>query len=202
MNRVLQIDLFAEDQAHELFLRPLIERVCSDQGVRCRVRVRSARGGHGRALVELQLFQEALAKGATASTLPEVLVVAIDANCTPCIKAHGKIRAIIRPEVFPRVVIACPDPHIERWYLVDPPALEQLVGRRPATVKKKCARDHYKRILRTTIERAGSPVPLGGIEFAPEIVAQMDLFRAGKANGSLKHFLGSLRAAVTAVREQ
>lgn len=199
MSRVLQIDLFAEDLAHELFLRPMVERVCAEQRVGCRVRVRSARGGHGRAMAEVQNLQQALAKGVPELATPEILVVAIDANCEQFAKARKKVEAVIRPEMLPLVAIACPDPHIERWYLADPVAVERVVGRRPSTGKKKCAREHYKDILHTTMTKAGVPAPLGGIELAPEIVAQMDLFKAGKSDGSLRHFLGSLRAVLARV---
>ncbi len=199
MSRVLQIDLFAEDQAHELFLRFLIERVCAEQGIGCRVRVRSARGGHGRALEEVQIFQEALAKGLPGLAAPEILVVAIDANCEQFAKARKKVEATIRPQMLPQVAIACPDPHIERWYVADPAAVEQVVGRRPTVGKKKCAREHYKKILHTTMAKAGVPATLGGIELAPDIVARMSLFRAGKSDGSLRHLLDSLRAVLTRV---
>ena len=148
---------------------------------------------------EAQIFQRALAKGVPGLATPEILVAAIDANCEPFAKAREKVEATIRPEMLPRVAIACPDPHIERWYLADPAAVEQVVGRRPTVGRKKCAREHYKKILHSTMARAGAPVTLGGIELGPEIVAQMNLFRAGKSDGSLKHFLGSLRAVLTRV---
>ena len=41
---------------------------------------------------------------------------------------------------------------------------------------------------------AGYPPTLGGIEFAREIVQVMDLFRAGKADRSLKHFIDNATA--------
>lgn len=192
----MQIDLFAEDQAHEEFLKALISRVCGEQGVRARIRVRSARGGHGRALEEVGIFQEAVAKGLAGLAVPDVLVVAVDANCAPFARAHRQIENSIRRDLFPQVAIACPDPHIERWYVADPAAVGQAVGRTPTVGRKKCDRDYYKDVLRTTIERGGVPVTLGGIEFAAEIVAHMDLFRAGRNDRSLKHFLDSLLAAV------
>jgi hypothetical protein len=199
MNEPLQVDLFAEDQAHEEFLKVIIKRVCIEQGAGCRVRIRSARGGHGRALGEVQLFQDMLARGVAGLATPDLLVVAIDANCKPFAKAHREIAGMIRQDLFPRVAIACPDPHIERWYIADPAAVEQVVGRRPTVGRKKCLRDHYKRILRTAAEKAGVPLILDGIEFAAEIVGHMDLFKAGKTDRSLKHFLDSLRGAVAPV---
>jgi hypothetical protein len=39
---------------------------------------------------------------------------------------------------------------------------------------------------------------LGGIEFAEDLVASMDLYRAGKNEKSLKHFVDDLRAGLGA----
>lgn len=44
-------------------------------------------------------------------------------------------------------------------------------------------------ILSKAIVDAGHPNTLGGIEFAQELVASMDLYRAAKNEASLKHFL-------------
>jgi hypothetical protein len=89
--------------------------------------------------------------------------------------------------------MACPDPHVERWYLADPASFQVVVGRRPKVGKKKCARDHYKDLLSTAIQQAGYPATLGGIEFAPELVEGMDLYRAKKNDHSLGALLDDLR---------
>ena len=70
---------------------------------------------------------------------------------------------------------------------------EATFGRRPKLGQRKCERDRYKRILARTIREAGYPTVLGGLEFAEEIVAAMDLYRAGKREKSLKHFVDAAR---------
>ncbi len=45
-----------------------------------------------------------------------------------------------------------------------------------------------------SVQRAGHPATLGGIEFAPELAAVMNLYRAGRNAASLKAFLDDLRA--------
>ena len=60
---------------------------------------------------------------------------------------------------------------------------------------RKCERDRYKAILKNSFRRAGHTVTLDGIEFADEIVANMDLYRAGKAEPSLGHCIDSIRHA-------
>ena len=45
-------------------------------------------------------------------------------------------------------------------------------------------------------------VGVGGIEFAQEIVAGMDLYRAGKNDRSLKAFLDDLRSKLRILRSE
>jgi hypothetical protein len=74
------IDLFVEDRAHEEFLRALLYRLAREEKTSVIVHVRSARGGHGRALTELSLYQQSIVKSAGDLLRPDMLVVAIDAN--------------------------------------------------------------------------------------------------------------------------
>lgn len=192
------MDLMAEDAAHEKLLRPLIGRLANDVGVPFEVRVRAARGGRPKVMQELGLYQRSVARGLAGR--PDLLVVAIDANCAPYAQARRGIERRIRREFRAITVIACPDPHVERWYLADPVSFTEVVGREPRLGKRKCDRDRYKKILADTVAAAGHPVLLGGIEFAEDLVASMDLYRAGKNEKSLKSFIDDLRARLTAHR--
>lgn len=129
-------------------------------------------------------------------TLPDLIVVAIDANCSPQAQARKSIAQALRPELAMRVVIACPDPHVERWYLADAVAFSDVVGSCPRIGRKKCKRDHYKQKLAQAVLDAKHPPTLGGIEFAAELVRSMDLHRAGKADPSLRRFIADLRSAL------
>jgi hypothetical protein len=93
-----------------------------------------------------------------------------------------------------RVVAACPDPHVERWYLDDPDSFHKVVGYHPIVGREKCIRDHYKKLLADAVRQGGHPPTLGGIEFADELIANMDLYRAGQNDSSLKNFIDELRA--------
>jgi hypothetical protein len=197
MSDVLAIDLFVEDRAHEEFLKALLQRIGRQEGKALTLHVRSARGGHGRALSELTLYQRSILKAPRDFRVPDLLCVAIDANCQRFSQARKQIEASLQTPFKERAVIACPDPHIERWYLADPESFEQAVGSRPRLGRKKCERGFYKAVLTRAVRDAGHPPTLGGIEFAREIVELMDFFRAGKAERSLKHFL---EAAVSRVR--
>ena len=189
-NSRLVVDLFVEDTAHEEFLKPLIGRLAEGEDLPVRTRVRSAMGGHPRALEELRLYQK-VKEGASA----DVVVVAIDANCSPYATARSRIREAVLPAFEDRVVTACPDPHVERWYLADLESFKAVIGRGPKTVEKKCARNHYKNVLKSAVRQAGHPVS-DGVDFAAELVAGMDLYRAGRSDSSLKAFLDDFRAAI------
>lgn len=194
MNRTILVDLFVEDRAHEELLKLLVIRVGREERVDVRVSVRTARGGHARAISEFMLYQRAAEAGGLSDASADLVVVGIDGNCSTFANARDKIQRAARSTFTDRLVIACPDPHVERWYLADPQSFNTVVGDQPKVGARKCARDHYKQILADSIQRAGHPATLGGIEFASELVTEMNLYRAGKNAVSLKAFLDDLRA--------
>ena len=193
MSDVLRVELFAEDLAHEKLLMPLVTRLASNEQIELVCQVRSARGGHSKAIREFRLYQDLLLKRVIDTPTPDVLVVAIDTNCSTFSQARKQIADATRDEFRHMLVTACPDPHIERWYLADPDSFSSVVGYRPAPGPRKCQRGHYKRMLREAIQKGGHPSTLGGIEFAAELVGVMDLFRAGRSDASLKAFFDGFR---------
>ena len=200
MNKQVIVDLFAEDQAHEKLLEPMIRRVAREQGVDARVRVRAARGGHGRALAEYETYQQLL-KIRQIQTAPHLIVVAVDGNCARFGRKRQEIERCTTNENRDRVVAACPDPHVERWFMADPDSFCRIVGARPKVEKKKCVRDHYKKSLENSIRQAGHPATLGGLEFAEELVEDMDLYRAAKSDHSLRAFLDHLKDRLRATAQ-
>ena len=203
MSNQVVVDLFVEDRAHESFLEPLLMRIAreQDQDIKMEIRVRSARGGHGRAIAGFKLYQRIVTKSLLSSESADIVVVAIDGNCSTFAAARRHIQEATDPMLIDRLVIACPDPHIERWYVADPDSFETIVGHRPRVGDKKCARGHYKQILTTAIRLAGYPDTLGGVQFAPELVEDMDLYQAGRNDSSLKAFLDDLRAMLRQVTQ-
>ncbi|MDM8524141.1 hypothetical protein QUF80_12295 [Desulfococcaceae bacterium HSG8] len=186
---VVEIDLFVEDRAHEAFIGAVIRRIAREMEKTVRMCMRSARGGHGRAITELKLYQRSILKSGGFLRMPDLIFVAIDANCKSFNAAKKEITENIEELFADRSVIACPDPHIERWYLADVKSFARVVGRQPGTSRRKCERDVYKSLLASTIAEAGHPPTLGGIEFAEELVNDMDFYRAGKAERSFQHFI-------------
>jgi hypothetical protein len=193
----IQVRLFCEDEAHENTISALIRKIADELAVPIRIWTSSARGGHGRVRTELRSFQRHFLR---LGDRTDLLVVAIDANCQGFQEARTSIRDLIDTRLFPSFVLAIPDPHIERWLLAEPEALFAATGAHAPVERRKCDRDRYKEILVRALEKAGQIVLLGGAEFAMEIVDQMDLFRAGRNEVSLKHFIDDIRAALRRFR--
>lgn len=199
MSSPLTVDLFVEDYAHEAFLSAIVKRLANLEKRAVSLRARSAQGGHGRALAELTLYRKAVLKGVGGMSIPDLLVVAIDANCAAFNKAKKAAEEKIEASFKDRTVIACPDPHVERWYLADPESFTQVVGAAPKMGKKKCERGLYKRILSRAVASAGHAPTLGGIEFARDLVEAMDLYSAGKVEKSLKHLIDDLSVRLKSI---
>jgi hypothetical protein len=189
------VDIFAEDHAHEAFIRAVTHRFGREHRLNLITRVRNGRGGHGRVMTEFKLFQRAVMMKQASGTedIPDIIIIAIDANCQRFAQASKGIKEHVKPEFADRAVIACPDPHIEKWYLADADSFYDIVGRQPRAIRKKCERDIYKKLLAETILSAGHPLTLGGIEFAEDLVNVMDFYRAGRKDQSLNAFITDLK---------
>lgn len=182
-----EIALFVEDNAHRAVVGTLLQRLADENGQTVRLDWRSATHGHGRVLGELKRYLDDLAKHGGH---PDLIVVATDANCSGL---QQRIRDIDASAAVSPVVLAVPDPHIERWLLLDGAAFKAVFGRGCDAPDQKCDRGRYKHQLSQAI-RATDVVPqLGGIEYAEDIVQHMDIDRAARADPSLRHFVDALR---------
>ncbi len=190
MVRSVRLDLFAEDHAHEAFAGALVRRLADEEGVAVDVQTRSARGGHGRVLTELRAYVH------VTDSSPDVLVVALDANCKGYTSAANEVRQVLQRAAFAHVVLGIADPHVERWYMADAAALREALGASVTPGRAKCGRGVYKQQLCAALKRAGHIVVLGGAEFAPDIVAHIDWYRAAKADPNLGRFVDALRGAL------
>lgn len=199
MNRHLFVVLIAEDHAHETFLRPMLRRLAAEREAVVRIRVVSARGGQGVALQEYRMYQETRSVLFPDDPAPDLVVVALDGNCSTFATTRKTIVDATDTTLSDRLVTACPDPHIERWFLADPPTLKHIVGRAPVLGTEKCERNHYKRLLADTLRESPYPeVRYDDLEFAPRVVAEMDLHRAGRNDHSLRAFVRRAREVIRA----
>jgi hypothetical protein len=195
MSEGLVVDLFVEDRAHEEFVGAIMRRIARDENRQIQLRVRAARGGYPRVLNELDLYQKVVLSGLATMSLPDVLVVAADANCHGLAAKKKAIRQRLKKAFKDHTVLAVPDPHVERWYLSDRQAFKQVVGVQPLAERRKCERDRYKHILAQAVRDGGHPAILGGIEFAKELADSMDFYRAGRAEPSFKQFVSDAVSA-------
>ncbi len=197
MTRLLDIGYFLEDIGQERLISALAERVASSLSIEASHHVHNATGGRGSVMSELRRYLS----DARHDRVPvhPVLVVAIDGNCSGYQGKKQQIDDIRGRTAYPgTVVYAIPDPHVECWYLADLEAFSQAVaGSRPKALSQtKCKRDYYKRTLLEAFLTAGFRPQLGGAEYARDIVARMDLTRAGRSDRALNHFLNDLRSAL------
>ena len=199
MSDEVRVELFVEDQAHEQLLVPLVERVATEEKAVARCQVRSARGGHGRVIREFKTYQGLWNRGLMGD-VPDLLVVSIDSNCTTFAQTRSEIESATRTELRDLLVAACPNPHIERWFMADPNSFHGVVGHRPALGPEKCERGYYKNELKKAVRSGGHPQTLGGIEFARALATEMDLYRAGRTDNSLKAFVDDLRTRIRRLR--
>ena len=180
-----EIALFVEDLAHQLVIGRLTLRLAAGHGIPVQLNWISAQEGHGRVVNELRTYMRDLAR--QSSPLPDLIVVATDANCRGLNRRSREINdaaeSVTAP--LPPMVLAIPDPHIERWLLLDGAAFSRVFGKGCDAPNQKCDRDRYKRLLVEAILAAGLMPDIGGIEFAEDIVGEMDIERAKRADPSL-----------------
>jgi hypothetical protein len=188
-----EVTLFCEDSFHEKFIGALIDRFMSEYGVNVTPHFFSSRGGLPRMHSELKEFLRDLSRG--RKPMPDHLIVVVDANCKGYNERKTMMADVVGqyPEFQGIVSYAIPDPHIERWMLVDPRAFQKVFGRGCTLPAIKCKKDEYKKLLRNEIHESGVEAPLGGQEFAEDVVSAMDLNLAEGSEPSFGLFLKALK---------
>ena len=181
------VALFVEDNAHRQVIGALVKKLADECGVAVHLDWRNAVRGHGRVVQELKRYFDDLRRGGGS---PDVIVVATDANCGGLQK---RIRDIDVSSALAPVVLAIPDPHIERWLLLDGAAFKSVLGKGCDAPDQKCDRGRYKHRLFEAVRATGVVPRLGGIEFAEDIVQQMDIERVACTDPSLERFVSELR---------
>jgi len=179
--------------------RALFRRLSLEEGVRISIS-KAIKGGYGGVLTEIKAFQKALQKGAIPAGIPDLLIVLGDGNCHKFHERKKEIISAINNNVFPFSVVGCPDPHIEKWLLIDQQALKAVFGASLNISLDKCIRDYYKNELKGIIQFAGWPMTHDGIEYSQDIIERIDFNRAGKNDNSFGDFISSLRASLRNIK--
>ena len=184
------ISLFAEDEAHEDFLTTLAQRFAETYRVEIEMTTYSVSGGYGRVISELKQYHRDLQSHQEA--LPHLILVGTDGNCKKPPEREQEIRQAISG-FTDFVISAIPEPHIERWLLLDAEAFKTVFGKGCPAPDKKCERDRYKRLLLNAILQAGSEPSLTNFGYVVDIVNAMNFQRMARRNDSLGRLLKALQ---------
>ena len=183
-----EIALFVEDYAHKQVIGTLVQRIAVEGGINVHLDWRNAVGGHGKVIAELDDYLRDLKR--QGSPWPDLLIVATDANCKGLNERTREIG--VRNSPVP-MILALPDPHIERWLLLDGAAFKDVFDKGCDAPDRKCDRDHYKQRLIEAIYATGITPSLGGIEYAEDIVQRINFVRAARIDKSFRRFVEDLR---------
>lgn len=184
-----KVILFAEDYAHETFISALVNKLANESGINLDFIARSARGGHGKAVSEFASYIRSLPY--EREGLPDLIIVAIDANCKNYLERKEEIEKVNQQYNY-LTISAIPEPHIERWLLIDSSAFKAVLGQGCNAPDQKCEKDRYKKLLYEAVAATGITPLLGGIEYAQDIVNNMNIQRAMNADVSFKKFTTDL----------
>lgn len=186
---------FVEDSAQEAFIRPLVERLIKEEGKNIAdydLRVLYSRGGGS-----IRAYKEFIKQAKKRKNLAaDALIVGSDGNCNGFTKRKKQLEDAAKGMPYPIVITAVPDPHIERWYLLDSHALAEAAGVSVQAVPPaiKCDKNHYKKLLKKTFTDQNLYPPLGGAEYGPLVAEMMDLYAAGTADHALRDFVDQVRS--------
>lgn len=193
----VRILYFLEDRVQERFIKALVERVAKEESISTDNLIhdiRSARGG-SKVITEFKKFLKDAEK--MRETEMDLLIVAIDGNCKGCNERIRQLERYIRRDYLKdRVVYAVPDPHIERWYIMDQRAFKNGVGlvKAPDLPSYKCKKAYYKQVLNQALKDSDVHSLLGGAEYAEKIVDNIeDLDSMGNHNAGFQKFTEDLR---------
>ena len=183
-----EIALFVEDYAHRQVIGALVQRIAEECEIAIHLDWRNAVRGHGKVIAELNDYMRDLRR--QGGPWPDLIVVATDANCKGINERTREIGG--RDEPAP-MILAIPDPHIERWLLLDGAAFKAVFGKGCDAPDQKCDRNRYKQRLIEAIHATGTMPILGGIEYAEDIVQQININRAVQMDRSFRRFVEELR---------
>jgi hypothetical protein len=196
-----RVAFFLEDSAQEAIIPPIFTRLAAEEGwpASCLdLQVLSARGG-GSLTAFRAFLKDARRRGHLDADL---LVVGVDANCKGFPVRRELVMKAAAKSPYREIITAIPDPHVERWFLLDMAALSSAAGSPIAASVPayKCEKNHYKTLLRQAFAGSGIAPPLGGLEYGPLVARQMDLFAAAKCDHGLADYVEKARAWLKRVK--
>lgn len=187
---MFDVILFCEDSAHEQVISALLRKLAGAQDIRVHLSIRNAVGGQGKAVSEMEEFLNAFSAG--REHLPDLIVVAVDANCKGLNRQLAEIMEKVPDALRDFFIGIIPDPHIERWLLLDSAAFRAVLGAGCPAPDLKCERNRYKNQLVKAVKTTGVSPLIGGLEHAEDIVMNMDIRRVRQSDPSFDRACGEL----------
>lgn len=186
-----EFDIIGEDEATERIIDALVKRQAELLGLYARQRQAFCwRGSEvARRVAEWKAF--VARSGYAAFT-----IFALDGNGKGTSEARKKLEDLLPESRPPHYLLAIPDPHIERWVLLDGNALQRVFSAPPSPAPPGGGRDFYKNFLAGLAQASLKTHETDGTEYAPDITEVMDFAVAEDADRSLHLFLSSLRATL------
>ena len=186
-----KIAMFLEDRAHREVVSAIVRKIASEQNTEVDLDPRNSTGGFPKVVGELEIYFRDLRLSALQH---DVIVVAADANCHGVQKRKQELQEkAAQTQGLPEIIYALPDPHIERWLLIDSQAFKKVCGKGCSAPDKKCDRGRYKKKLIDALISSKQDPGLGGIDYAEAIISEMSLAPLPQ-DDSFKLFITDLRS--------
>lgn len=169
------ITLFTEDSGHEAFVSALLKRTIRDlrlKSAQFKISRRSVRGGYGKVTSELKEYVRDIR--IFKEPLPDLMIVATDSNCVGYAARCRSLQDCIGSDFNCPTAFVVPDPHVERWMLLDPLAFKRTFGTACQLPAQKCDKDWYKHLLGEAFHATDYAPILNGFEWTGDIVNAMD----------------------------
>lgn len=133
----IEVDLILSDAVVKSVNRQILEMRRPHGAVESKERskfpARVAVGGHGKVTAELNYYMRDLKR--QGRPYPDLIVVATDANCKGL---NERTREIVCRDDPAPMILAIPDPHLERWLLLDGAAFKAVFGKGCDAPDQKC----------------------------------------------------------------
>ena len=187
-----RIALFVEDFAHQQVIGAFVTRIAEEFGIEANMEWRNATGGYSKVVGNLKNYLSDLRRQGGS---PDLILVATDANCKGLNERTKELKgqAGNQSDVLSPIIYVIPDPHIERWLLLDGAAFKAVFGKGCSPPDQKCERNRYKECLVEAILGTGISPILGGTEYAEDIVREMNIDRSARADKSFRRFMDELQ---------
>lgn len=151
------VDLFGEDEGHEVVVKAILDKLSPH------IKVNSI------TINRKNQVLKALIRQATA----DILILAKDANDEGLVKRRRYLSELVSDNQKEKLVLCVPDRYIEKWLLLDSAAFKRVFGKGFDAPKTSENHGYYKDFLRRSIVSAGHTTRTG-LERAADIINAMD----------------------------